>query len=288
MFRPNLFTVRLRPILGLLALVGSLIASTAQAQANFGAFTLKITEKEMNLEHPTDMDWQKYLMWDLPVERMNDRNMPYLELSNNAESNAPITEFRLTIGDTRFNFSDKNMGMFAMAASTTKNIDITSSTRDDLGDELILKIGDGGLQPGDMFRFRIDLDVDEEFADVLFAHPDYRTVLFDMNGLNVYDGFLQQISSTDNGMASAIYDPAVGPNFTTGPIALADELVIGPAADFYNNNYRRYRDMDPVRTFLIGGDTTAIPEPATAILAAVGAAGVLVSLSRSRRTARTA
>jgi hypothetical protein len=260
------------------------ITSAAHAQLNFGAFTLKFTEKEMNLEHPDEMDWQKYLMWDLPVERMNDRNMPYLELSNDAESDAPITELRLAIGDTRFNFSDKNMGTFAVAASTTKDVELTSSTLNNLGDELILKIGDGGLQPGEMFRFGIDLDVDAAFADQFFAHPDYRTVLFDMNGLNVYDGFLQQISSSDNAMASAIFDPASGPNFTSGPVAMADELVIGPEASFFNDNYRRYRDSDPVRTFLIGGEGSAIPEPPGALLAIIGLVGGF--LSRSRRGAR--
>jgi hypothetical protein len=41
------------------------------------SFTLKFSEKEMKLEHPTDMMWDKYLMWDLAFQRMNDRNMPY-------------------------------------------------------------------------------------------------------------------------------------------------------------------------------------------------------------------
>jgi hypothetical protein len=107
-----------------------------------------------------------------------------------------------------------------------------------------------------------------------------------MNGLNVYDGFLQQISSADNAMARAIYDPPLGPNFTSGPIPLVDELVVGPAADFFNDNYRRYRDMDPVRTFQVGGESTAIPEPASAGLAALAMMAGILSISRSRRAAR--
>jgi hypothetical protein len=227
--------------------LSAFICSPAQAQLNFGAFTLKITEKEMNLEHPTDMMWQKYLMWDLPFQRMNDRNMPYLELTNDPESTAPITELHLTIGDDRFNFTNKNMGVFAKLAKTTSEFEITSSTVDNKGDELVVKIGDGGLAPGDLLRFKIDLDVDAAYAGQIFAHPDYRTVLFDMNGLNVYDGFLQQDSSDDNAEATAIFDPASGANFSVGPWAIADEPVAGAAADFYNDNYRKYRDSDPVR-----------------------------------------
>ena len=75
-------------------------------EAQDNSFTLKFSEKEMKLEHPSDMMWDKYLMWDLAFQRMNDRNMPYLELTNDAGSTSPIKELHLTIGDTRFNFSD--------------------------------------------------------------------------------------------------------------------------------------------------------------------------------------
>jgi hypothetical protein len=268
--------------------LATLICAPAQAELNFGAFTLKFTEKEMNLEHPTDMQWQKYLMWDLPFQRMNDRNMPYLELTNDADSTAPLTEFHLTIGDNRFKFTDKNMGEFAMAGSTTKEISLTSSTVNNLGDELVVQIGNGGLKPGELVRFKIDLDVDAAFAGQFFAHPDYRTVLFDMNGLNVYDGFLQQVSSNDNAKASAIFDPASGANFSVGPWAIADETVAGAAADFFNNNYRRYRDMDPIRTFLIAGEGSVIPEPTSVVLTVLGLVGGLVCVTRSRRTTRAA
>jgi hypothetical protein len=268
-----------------LTVLGALPAS---AQLNFGAFTLKFTEKEMNLAHPTDMMWQKYLMWDLPFQRMNDRNMPYLELTNDANSSAPLTELRLTIGDTKFNFTDKNMGMFAMAASTTKEFDLTSSTLNNAGDELILKIGGDGLAPGEMVRFKIDLEVDAAYAGQIFMHPDYRTVMFDMNGLNVYDGFTQDFSSDDNSHAWAVFDPATGANFTTGPVALDDQIVAGVAADFYNNNYRRYRDMDPVRTFVLDSSQSVIPEPGSAALALVGVIGGLAWASRGRREAPVA
>ena len=83
-----------------------------------------------------------------------------------------------------------------------------------------MNIGDGGLQPGELVRFKIDLDVDPEFADQVFAHPDYRTVLFDMNGFNVYDG-LQQQSDADNGKAVGDFRSGRGRRFGDGPGAAA-------------------------------------------------------------------
>jgi hypothetical protein len=245
--------------------VTGLSAERLEAQDN--SFTLRFSEKEMKLEHPSDMMWDKYLMWDLAFQRMNDRNMPYLELTNDSDSTSPIKELHLTIGDTRFNFSDDVMGKFAMLGSSTPGFNITASTIGNLGDELVVSIGDGGLQPGDVVRFKIDLAVDPGFADEVFAHPDYRTVLFDMNGFNVYDG-LQQQSAADNGKAWVIFDPAAGADSATIPVALQDELVSGAAADFYNNNYRRYGQMDPVRTFALeSGGEAEIPEPSSVLLA---------------------
>jgi hypothetical protein len=256
--------------------------SRAHAQ-NAGSFTLKFSEKEMKLEHPTDMMWDKYLMWDLAFQRMNDRNMPYLELSNLATSTAPITEFHMTIGDTRFNFDDDVMGKFAMLGSSTPGFSITSSTAGNLGDELVINIGNGGLQPGQLVRFKIDLAVDPDFADDFFKFPDYRTVLFDMNGFNVYDG-LQQQNPSDNARAWVVFDPALGANFATQPVPLADELVSGAAADFYNNNYRRYGETDPVRTFLLnGGGTGVVPEPQSMIFAILAVLGTVSCNPRPRR-----
>jgi hypothetical protein len=257
-------------------------AASSLAQSNQGSFTLKVSEKEMNLEHPDDKAWQHYLMWDLGFQRMTDRNMPFFELTNNATSNAAITEFRITIGDTRFHFADDVMGTHAMLAPSTPGFNISSTTAGGLGDELVIAIGNGGLQPGGMLRFKVDLAVDAAFAGQFFQHPDFRTVFFDMNGLNVYDGFLQQTSNHDNAKASAVFDPPTGPNFVVGPLAFNDETVGGLAADFFNDNYRRYGEMDPVRTFLLGGNVE-IPEPSAMILALVAMGCGLLGYRRVRR-----
>jgi hypothetical protein len=283
---PN-YQQRTGACLGLAALtlvLFAVVSHSAHAQLTFGAFTLKVTEKEMNLVHPNDIDWQNYFNKDLPFQRMNDRNMPYLELTNDADSDGPITEFHLTIGDERFNFANKNLGMYAMLGSSTKNFQIESSTVNNAGNELVVKILGGGLQPGDLIRFKVDLDVDAAFAGQFFAHPDYRTVLFDMNGMNVYDGFLDDVDIADNAKASAIFDPASGPNFTVGPVALSDATVTGAAADFYNNNYRKLRDRDPVRTFsVVGEGDGVIPEPGSIVLLI---AGIVAGIATLRRRVR--
>jgi hypothetical protein len=175
-----------------------------------------------------------------------------------------------------------------MLGSSTPGFDITSSTVGNLGNELVVNIGNGGLQPGQLIRFKIDLAVDPEFEDDFFKFPDYRTVLFDMNGFNVYDG-LQQQSPTDNARAWVIFDPTLGANFVTQPVPLQDELVSGAAADFYNNNYRRYRESDPVRTFqLTGGSSGVIPEPCSVLLAVFGVLGGMIFRKRPRRLLHTA
>lgn len=265
-----------------LCALGALLVVAAVASpsvAEVGAFSVKISEKEMLLDAPDDMAVQKYVMWDLGFQRMNDRNMPYIELTNDASSTAPITEFRLTIGDERFNFTNSFMGEYAMLGSTTPGYSITSSTVGNLGDELVVNIGNGGLVPGDVLRFKIDLNVDDQYAGQFFPHPDYRTVLFDMNGFNVYDS-LQEFSTDDNGVSTAVFSPAGGANFSPDSVVFEDELVVGPEAQFYNNNYRRYNEMDPVRIFAAGGSVNQIPEPGSAVLALIA---MLAGMWCSRR-----
>jgi hypothetical protein len=268
----------------------SSIANRAMAQS-FGAFTLEISEKEMKLEHPTDMMWDKWLMWDTSSQREDERNMPYLQLTNDATSTAPITQLHLTIGDTRFNFAPVEGGQYALLGSTPGHT-LTSSTLGDLGNELVVNIGNGGLAPGEKIRFKINLNVDPSFEGAysgLFgtSDPDYRTILFDMNGKNVYDpGQPVNVSSADNAMAYTVFDPAVGANFQTNPVPFADEPV--PAGNFFNNFLRQYGEMDPVLIFDLEGSTTpggTIPEPNSGALALLGLMGGLFTRLRSRRRA---
>jgi hypothetical protein len=128
--------------------VAMLTISAADTQAQ-STFTVNISEKEQKLAHPTDMMWDKHLMWDLGFQRMNDRNMPYVELRNTGT--APITEYRMTIGDTRFNFTNESLGTYALLGSTTPGFQLTSNAIS--GDELVVMIGNGGLPVGQLQAF---------------------------------------------------------------------------------------------------------------------------------------
>ncbi|HEX2475693.1 MAG TPA: PEP-CTERM sorting domain-containing protein [Lacipirellulaceae bacterium] len=266
-------TMRVTTLLAV-ALVAILAADT-QAQSTF---TVNISEKEQKLNHPTDMMWDKHLMWDLAFQRMNDRNMPYVELRNTGTS--PITEFHMTIGDPRFNFTNDALGTFALVGSTTPSFQLTSSTVG--GDELVVQIGNGGLPVGQLVRFKIDLDADAPNSTGLFEQPDFRTVLFDMNGVQVYDsGMPIVVSSADNSRMWVVFDPATGPNFSTIPVALPDATVPQPDSFFFNDNPRQWGQNDTVRIFSLTGGGV-IPEPSSIVLLA----GLACGLATWRRRAQ--
>ena len=253
---------------------------TSPTALALNTWQVSISEKELKLENPVDMMWDKWLMWDIGFQRMMDRNMPYVELLNEAESTSPITEFRLTIGDNRFNFGPVENTDLALLGSTTPGFAIASSTTGGLGDQLVVTIGNGGLLPGQLLRFKIKLDVDPAYAATYAAsfgesQPDFRTVLFDMNGVNVYDGVVNN-SSADNAQASVVFNPGGA----SQSVAFADETVA--AGQFFNNNLREYRAMDPVLIFLVGGGE--IPEPASIGLVMFGLAAGTLLRGRSRRT----
>jgi hypothetical protein len=261
-----------------LAMAASL---TSQVSAQ-DSWTASISEKELMLAHPNDPMWAKWLMWDIGFQRMVDRNMPYLEVMNAATSTDPITQFHLTIGDNRFNFAPVAGTDLIALGSTTPGFALTASTVGGLGDELVVNIGGGGLLPGQAVRFKIKLGIDPSFAATYAASfgsslPDYRTVLFDMNGVNVYDGITMS-SSADNAGAFVVFDTNIQSNTNFFP----DEPVA--AGQFFNNNLRAYTELDAVNLFTLVGQV--IPEPGSISLAMFGVAGFCLKFrSRSRRSA---
>jgi len=266
------------------ALAVSTVASAAMAQVD--VFSARVASKELKLDNPVDQAWDTWFEKDSGFQRMVERNMPFFEVENTGSD--PITEFHLTIGDQRFNFAPGSKGTFATLGRTANEVSITSSTANS-GDELIVNIGGGGLLPGELFRFKVNIDVDASFATqykALFgdSQPDFRTVLFDMNGSNVYDG-TQQVSSADNAKAWVVFDPASGPNVTTDSVAFSDAPVA--AAAFFNNSLRGSCccASDPVLIFEVDGEL--IPEPASALLM-LGAVGFGMLSSRPRRSNLTA
>jgi len=255
-----------------------IIGPAAQA---VNSYTANFSEKELKLSHPVDAAWEKWLMGDIGYQRMVERNSPFVELVNDAASTSPITEFHLTIGDNRFNFAPVVGTDLVELGRTTPGFALTSSTTNS-GDDLVVNIGGGGLQPGQALKFKIKLGIDPSFAAAYKSAfgsslPDYRTVLFDMNGVNVYDGTTNS-SSADNAAAYVLFNPGGKSDTTVFP----DEDVA--VSQYFNNNLRGGCCCagDPVNLFKLEG-SVPIPEPGSLALVMLGIAGFsLSSRSRSR------
>ena len=261
------------------------LAPPARAEIQNAGFSVTLSEKEMALATPEDAMMMKYLMWDLSFQRMTARSMPYVEVKNNDDSDASLTEFRMTIGDTRFRFNCAFMGECAMQGKTTPDAGVTSFTEQD-GDVLVVRFGDGGLANGEVARFKIDIDPDPENKGLVFANPDFRTVLFDMNGRNVYLNDPEEISSDDNTSFTGKFEMSGMPPLITDPVFFEDRIVGGNAGRYYNNIYRPYGEMEEVDTFqFLSSGGGVIPEPGTVALVLFGLLGCLaVPTRRVRRT----
>lgn len=257
----------------LLAVAAWLSASPAMAQLGDVGFQVSIASKEMVLENPNDDSVKMFAAWDAPFQRIADRNMPFIEVMNLGGSTGNLTEFNITIGDTDFNFEDDYFGSLIMLGDSTPGFNLSASTVN--GDELTVTIGDGGLAPGETVRFRIDLGVDAG-VDNMFPHPDFRTVLFDMNDMD-------NNGMSDNSVVTATFtDPNDASSTTTASSTLLDFGVTGPEAQYFNQFIRPYSQMEGVDIFSLQAvNQTAIPEPATVSLAC-GLLGAVALLRRRR------
>lgn len=268
MFHESTASLRKRiPVLLLFLLSISHAADTAQAAFSNIGFSLNLSSKEMVLENPGDMMVMKYSAWDTPTQRIADRNLPFLELTNDSTSEAPITEFNMTIGDTRFNFSDVYFGDFIKLGDSTPGFNLQSSTENGNlpGDLLRVQIQNGGLMPGETVRFRVDIDVDPGFPD-LFPHQDYRLVFFQMNGND----------PSNNSIITSIFaDGAM-----TGSVSAQLDDFPSQNDDFFNNNIRPYSIMEGIDVFHVGAQ---IPEPSGIALLTIGTLAGLIRCRRLRK-----
>jgi hypothetical protein len=263
--------------------VASLLASPAHAVITDTEWSLKISERE-NAFHPaTDVMAMKTLMWDLPASRQAARNVPFICLTNESAT-ASISQFKMTIGDDQFHFANALMGMYAKLGKDTKGFTLSSSVENN-GDTLVVNFLNGGIAPGQTVNFQIDIDVDAAFAGAFYKHPDYRTVLFDMNGDNYYEsaGIVHDPSNSDNSKVSLTFTMNGMPSVTTTPMPFPDPNVLDGSARFVNQNIARYGDSDPIRAFPLSGGSTQVPEPSCALLVFVGLAGLAPQVVGRRR-----
>jgi hypothetical protein len=262
--------------------------SDAQNALQGTGFTLQVNEKEMILAHPSNQGMANYAEWDTGYQRLLDRNMPYLMLTNLDGSDAPITELEFTIGDERFNFGNTAKmfhGLYTMVGRSNPNAIVTSHV-EDAGDKLIVNFGPNGLAAGDSVCFRINIDVDADHPD-FFAYPDFRTVLFDMNGYQVYDGNLYDPSDKDNATALVTFGSGDAA-FKVGPQALQDTAVGEPEKLFSNAALRPYGIMEAASTFAVSAGTVEadVPEPSGMVLGLAGCVcgAMLAARKRLRKT----
>ena len=243
------------------------IPSASAALIHIG-YEFALSEKELVLAHPDDELIQMREAWDQPFHRIAARNMPFIELRNTSETEtSQITEFSISIGDTDFRFSNDMYGQYAVRGATSSaGVEIQSSVVSSNGELLTVQIA--GLDPGKVLRFRIDIDPKDMNA---FPHPDFRTVLFDMNGDN----------SGDNSELSVVFRDTAPPNDTaTLHNMLPDYDVDGPQAFIANQNVRAHV-MEHVDIFRLDG-SQLIPEPSTLLLLTFGCVGSVLMSSRFR------
>ena len=139
-----------------------------------------------------------------------------------------------------------------------------------------------------MVRFKIALGVDADHPEI-FQHPDFRTVLFDMNGRNVYDGNLLKFSTDDNSQVNVKFLLSNASTLNAGPTTFEDILVLGDEGRYYNANFRRYGVMEHVDTFTaLPTSSSVIPEPTGVLLSFLSMMGGLSLLSRSPRARQAA
>lgn len=248
-----------------LTMFSIITAPQASAALDDVSFEIKICEYEMVLEHDGDMDYKMFAAWDSPFQRIAARSMPWVEVKNSDSSSGNLTEFSMTIGDTNYNFSNLFRGEYATLSSTTPDVEISNVVS--TGDLLTVTFGNGGLAPGEIVRFGIDLDPDAGVPG-LFPHPDFRLVLFDMNNL---DGN----GITDNSILTAMFaDPNNSAMTALAEMRLPDYEVEPPQSLYFNQVVRPYNVMEGIDIFPGGGGSSAIPEPSSWVLAGLGMAVV--------------
>jgi hypothetical protein len=281
----------------------AMTSSALAAPIELAKASFRLSSKETLFTQPHTAGWMMAAMSDTPSRRRIDRNMPWLEIQNDSVDGVNLTEFHLTIGDERFHFSNDHFEDFTVISPTSSFKDTSPQTGDN-HDELVVMFNDGGLAPGQKVRFRIEIgvDADQTIIRQQWPHPDFRTVLFDINGIDAYgptppasrpsigspgiDAYgLTPLTAgeedrTDNSSSYGVFrkgQTAITSTRTTLP----DYLLYGPTGSVFNQHFRSWAGPEEVHIF--GAEVTAmVPEPDSLLLTSLGIA--VLSLVIGRRS----
>lgn len=101
-------------------------------------------------------------------------NVPDFQLTNTSQTGAQITNFELSIGNTAFNYDFVRIQNAFVDPGNDLSFSLNSvgTTNDGVGDDTLL-YSFLGFDPGDVFRFEVDVD-----PDTGGPVADYRTALF--------------------------------------------------------------------------------------------------------------
>ncbi len=248
----------------------ALLATVAGAQN--ATFDFNISASEAVLAEPNNPLIQHYEAWDSPLGRILKNSRPFIEVRNTSAmgSNVRLNEFRITVGDMDYQFSDAVLGAFAKLGMTTPNASISSTTTAN-GDELVVSFGNGGLAPDEFVRFQIDLDGDPGLG--LTAHPDYRMVMFDLFENDNSDNSRLTANFTNTMTGAQLTATGVQQDLGLPPAALGQTI-------FTAGVVRPYSAMEGVEVNGFAPDPVIIPEPSTFVL------GLIALLSGSAAAMR--
>ena len=167
---------------------------TACGNQALQAASVNFSSIEIALADPDDKMGVMNALWGGWQTQVYEYNMPFIELANGSDETLNISEFRMSIGDTNYQFSNEFMhkdktnaapfpanGEYAILGYSTPDIPITSTVENG-GDVLVVSFGNGGLKPGEVVRFQVDINADNLDPGMMYFAP-YTEVFFNKDGI---------------------------------------------------------------------------------------------------------
>lgn len=261
----------------LVALVACIALSSMQrveaAMVNFSSI-------EVALAEPDNKDDIMNALWTGWMNQVYEYNMPFIELANEDTDTLNITEFRFSIGDTNYNFSNEFFnkhktnssgipvtGEYALLGESTPGIPMSSSLADG-GDTLVISFGNGGLAPGQTVRFQVDINADDPSDNDMMYFAPYTEVFFN-NGDDTNNSLISLAFEGTDQEASAFIPDYEVPNAVSVTTPRPHSVM---------------QMIDPLPGLELTGNR--IPEPGSLALLAI--AGLGVAFGRGRTGKRNA